>query len=64
MGQLSRGDKLYPTRRVGDCAWLQVGVLGRAELAWVACGAQYVTLNVPCEKIIEFADALPTPMPL
>ncbi len=63
MGQVSRGDKLYPTCRVGDCAWLLVGVLGRDGLVWAAGGAQYITLNVPCGSIIEFDGPLPTPMP-
>jgi hypothetical protein len=63
IGQVDQGTTLYPLRRVGDCAWLQVGVLGRQDLVWVAGGPQYVTLNVPCAQIAEFDGDLPTPVP-
>jgi hypothetical protein len=63
VGKVARGDKLYPVARAANCAWLQVGVLGQGELAWVAAGPQFVTLNVPCETL-RVADSLPpTPSP-
>jgi hypothetical protein len=63
VGQVKVGNRLYPMARVGNCDWLQVGVLGRDELVWVAGGAQYVTLNVPCDSLRVADNVPPTPLP-
>ena len=63
VGKAAQGDRLYPTARVGNCAWLQVGVLGQQDLVWVAGGPQYVTLNVPCSTLMVQDSIPPTPVP-
>lgn len=59
-GKATQGDKLYPVARVGNCDWLQVGAPGRPDLVWVAGGAQYVTLSVPCTTLMV-QDRVPPP---
>jgi Bacterial SH3 domain len=59
IGALKQGDRAAVTGRSGDCAWLQVTTA--AGLAgWIAGGADYVTLNVPCASVPE-AKAPPPP---
>ena len=63
LGQLARGDRLYPVARTANCQWLQAGVLGQGELVWVAAGSQFVTLNVPCATLRIVDELPPTPLP-
>ncbi len=63
IGQVAQGDTLYPIGRWGACEWLVVAGIGRKDFPWVAGGAQYVSLNVPCEAIPLQKVAPPTETP-
>lgn len=63
VGQAAQGDKLYPVGRWGECAWLQLEVLGRDDFVWVSGASQFVSLNVPCETLLLVTDLPPTPIP-
>lgn len=63
VGQVAQGARLSVIGRWGNCAWLWVAIADRPDFPWVAGGAQYVSLNVPCEAIQIETVAPPTETP-
>lgn len=57
------GEALTVLDQAEDCAWVQVRIPDGTE-GWVAGGAQFVTLDTPCDEIIpveRIAEPAPTP---
>jgi hypothetical protein len=60
-GGLKKGDSVALTGQTANCAWLLI-TTPKGTSGWVAGGAQYVALNVPCASL-SAAAVPPTPTP-